>query len=119
MLIFNGYKVKKMVTIKSECINNNGNHIFANPLKYRRIIKTLYNYKCETTVQEQFFIIFRISFFVLVSYQIVTLTDDHSYLQLLMLKNWKRKIIYDNSKLRVCRDKLHNDDIIEKLQINK
>ena len=53
----------------------------------------------------------RSTYFVLISYQIVTLAYGHSYLLWMMLNNGKRKIIYDNYKL-FCHYKLHNDDII-------
>ena len=69
---------------------------FVNSLEYQLMIKPLHKYLCETMVQEKIFIIFLRSFFVLENYKIATLTYDHRYLQLLVLNNGKRKIIYDN-----------------------
>ena len=60
------------------------------------IIKPICNHLCETMTKYKLFITFISSFFVLVWYKIWTLTFDHSNLQLLMLYNDKRKIIYDN-----------------------
>ena len=47
-------------------------------------------------VQWNFFMTIKSSFFVMISYQIVTLTYDQSYLQLKMLNNGTRESIYDN-----------------------
>ena len=84
-----------MVMIKDECGYNN-EIVFVNPLEYWLMVKPIYNYLCETIVQEKLFITFISSFFVLVSYNIVTLTCDHGYLQLLMFKNGRGDIICDN-----------------------
>ena len=58
--------------------------------------KPIYNYLCEKMVQKKLFTKFMSSFFVQLSYKIVILTYDHSYLQLFMLNNGKRRVIYDN-----------------------
>ena len=63
------------------------------------MIKPFYNYLRETMIHGKTFITFISSLFVLLSYQILTLTYDHGYLQLLMLNNGKRRIIYVDKKL--------------------
>ena len=50
--------------------------------------------------------------FVMISYQIISLTYDQRLLQLLMLNIGTRKIIYDNYNLFHFHDKLQNDKII-------
>ena len=59
------------------------------------MIKPIYNYLCENGTMK-FFMTIKSSFFVMISYQIVTLTYDQSYLQLKMLNNGTRESIYDN-----------------------
>ena len=83
-----------------------------NPLKPRLMIKPIYDYLCQTMDQEKLIMTFRSSFFVLINYQIVTLTYDHSYLRLFILNNGRRRIIYNNHKLFFRRDKLHNDTLV-------
>ena len=75
------------------------------------MIKPIYKYLYETMVKQKLLITFISSFFVLVSYKIVSLTYDHEYLQLLILNNGKRKIFYDIYKLVFHHDKLHPDNI--------
>ena len=52
------------------------------------------------------------SFFVMISYQIITLNYYQTYLRFFMLKNGTRENIYDNWKLVFRHDKLHNYNII-------